>query len=431
MKEDTCPSWSMDSKLTLNDRTLEDENFEQTAEPERVQVENKEMLGSVENSIRRAAELESARKQNDGSDGTYDRYGAHFEQSLDSVEQAGSPDQAKKASQPSSGPPAALFTPEQGTSHKIGDEGNKEGYDEAEGGKDEEVNADDTASPGPPTSLFSFSKGEVEEEEEEEEEEEGEYTTDEEYETDEEEELAECMSFAAEAAMVAAYNARRAAKVAAKAAKSLVRTKGPPPLPNITVLRTPEQSLRPHDSPGSSPSTPSQDVLMAGLDCVMWKFAHSSSAAPHKRLFRLEAVSPAECVYSPFKSRRTPSKHDSFYPPSPPTPGDAGSSDEVFITWATVKSGVSPCKRKSWIGADDQIRIASRNGCIALKKVTEVKEGASTDAFRRQAGRRGAVLPSANCCFSVLTDKRSLDIAASSPTQRDAWVACIRSLIAK
>ena len=69
---------------------------------------------------------------------------------------------------------------------------------------------------------------------------------------------------------------------------------------------------------------------------------------------------------------------------------------------------------------------------LALNKVHEVLVGQVTNAFFKQQNKRGGnSLPPPSLCFSLVTDSRTLDLAATEESEYNVWVKELREIVRK
>jgi hypothetical protein len=64
---------------------------------------------------------------------------------------------------------------------------------------------------------------------------------------------------------------------------------------------------------------------------------------------------------------------------------------------------------------------------VRLQDVTRVEAGKTTEVMRREHARRAPD----ELCFSVVTPERTLDLEATTPTQRDDWLEALRAAVAE
>lgn len=73
---------------------------------------------------------------------------------------------------------------------------------------------------------------------------------------------------------------------------------------------------------------------------------------------------------------------------------------------------------------------SSSSRFIVLAEVQEVRRGQNTAAFTRQMQTRGAdSLPGDGLCFSLVTEERTVDLAATTQSDADAWISALTSVI--
>lgn len=83
------------------------------------------------------------------------------------------------------------------------------------------------------------------------------------------------------------------------------------------------------------------------------------------------------------------------------------------------------CSRVVWAEAGAKPRLSASHDSLDVARITDVFDGAATDVFSRNA----ALVKRPDCCFSVVTPGRTLDLECETPEEKERWLTaflCLR-----
>ena len=83
------------------------------------------------------------------------------------------------------------------------------------------------------------------------------------------------------------------------------------------------------------------------------------------------------------------------------------------------------CSRVVWAEAGAKPRVTASRDSLDVTQITDVLDGIVTDVFARNSAR----VRRPECCFSVVTAARTLDLECDTPEDRERWVTaflCLR-----